>query len=197
MSDANESAAPRDDAAHLLRCGADKVAVLLDSVLAGLPAATSVVCVGPPRPTRRSDVRWVREEPPLAGPLAAVFAGLACGSAPTVLLTAADMPRVGFAVPSLLAALESSGGWPPIDGAVLVDSDGRAQVLASVWRRERLAAALASIALDRSGSAGAAPGVGPALVGRPLRLLLQGTVLAAVSDGWDAGRDIDAPQDLD
>jgi molybdenum cofactor guanylyltransferase len=194
------------------RFGADKVALLLDSVLAAMPADARVVCVGPMRPTVRAAVTWVRERPPMAGPLAAVAAGLAAGRAPVVILAGADMPRVGLAVPALLAALDpgpvdpepsGGGGYRAADAAVLVDSDGRAQVLASAWRRDRLAARLAELAqpfadLGDPSTREAAPLAAPGtLGGLALRLLLERTALVTVADVWGAARDVDTPADLD
>lgn len=197
------------------RFGSDKLAVLLDTVLATLPREASVVCVGPNRPTRRPDVAWVRERPPMAGPLAAVAAGLMAGRAPVVVLVGGDMPRVGHAVTALLAALEqvplrpvppgpapaSSGRF---DAAILVDSGGRPQVLASAWRRERLTARLTEIAggdLRADGPTASRstrpPRGAAALAGLPLRLLLQGATVVEVADTWGAAHDVDTPADLD
>jgi 3-oxoacyl-[acyl-carrier protein] reductase len=165
------------------RFGSDKVGLLLPDVLDGLPAEASVVCVGPARPARRPDVRWVREDPPLAGPLAALAAGLAAGTSAVVVLVGADMPRVGRAVPALVDALVDAlaGAAADAPGAVLVDDDGRAQVLASAWRRESLAGRLAAIGEP---------------AGRPLRLVLDGAPLVPVADTWGAANDIDTPADL-
>ncbi len=179
------------------RFGGDKLALLLDDVLAGLPAEASVVCVGPARSTRRAGVVWVQEDPPYGGPLAGVAAGVAAGSGPLVLVVGGDMPSVGRAAAALLVAVAAA---PWADGAVLVDTDGRPQVLACAWRRPRLVATLAQIAqiahapddsLDR-----AAPNRGATLVGLPLRLLLEGTELVRVPDVWAAAHDIDTPADL-
>jgi molybdopterin-guanine dinucleotide biosynthesis protein A len=174
------------------RFGADKVELLLDRVLAGLPANSSVTCVGPERATARADVAWVREEPPFAGPLAAVAAGLAAGSAAVVVLVGADMPAVGLAVPALVAALEGEGA--AVDGTVLVDADGRPQVLASAWHRPRLTAVVAAIADDSFDLVRTTVSAG--LVGRPLRLLLEGSTLVRVADAWGASRDVDTRADL-
>jgi molybdenum cofactor guanylyltransferase len=180
------------------RFGTDKVELLLDSVLAGLlavmPDVASIVCVGPERETIRTGIRWVREDPPYSGPLAAVSAGVAAGAgaagaagtagaagagggsgAPIVVLLGADMPQAGAAVAELVGAVGAG------NGAVLVDADGWPQVLASAWRRSVLAERLA--------------GFGP-LEGRPLRLLLDGASLVPVPDVWGAARDIDTPGDL-
>jgi molybdopterin-guanine dinucleotide biosynthesis protein A len=158
------------------RFGSDKVALLLDRVLDGLPADAVVFCVGPEQPTQRSGVSWGREEPAYSGPLAAVAAGLAVGYQPLVVLLGADMPAVGAAVSALVEAV--GGG----NGSVLVDVDGWPQPLASAWRRDVL-----TERLDVLGD----------LAGRPLRLLLDGAALVPVPDRWDAARDVDTPADLD
>jgi molybdopterin-guanine dinucleotide biosynthesis protein A len=166
------------------RFGSDKVAVLLDRVLAGLPAGVPVVCVGPPRATPgRTDVHWVRESPPGSGPLAAVATAVLSGPAeladvPVVVLSGADMPHIGAAVPPLVDALAASDD---VDVAVLVDGTGARQPLASAWRRPSLVAALARI-----GPPGSVP----------LRRLLDGVVAVEVVDAWDAAHDVDTPADL-
>lgn len=166
------------------RFGSDKVALLLDGLLDGLPAAWPVVCVGPARATRRA-VTWTREEPPFAGPLAGVGAGMAVlpPSAELVLVLAADMPHAGRAVSALTQAMSATAGRGrvPADVACLVDSDGYRQPLLACydcrWLRRRLE-------------------VLGALANRPARLLLEQARLAEVRDGWDAGRDVDEPGDL-
>lgn len=157
------------------RFGTDKVPLLLDGMLAGLPDDAAVVCVGPELPTQRAGVRWVRETPAYAGPLAAVGAGVLAGSEPLVVLLGADMPHVSAAVPALVEAVGAG------NGAVLVDADGWPQVLASAWRREVLAERLSGFG---------------ALEGRPLRLLLDGASLVPVPDVWGAAQDVDTPADL-
>jgi molybdenum cofactor guanylyltransferase len=168
------------------RYGSDKLAVLLPALLAGLPPAVPVVCVGPARDTpARPDVRWTREEPPLAGPLAAVAAGVAATDADVVVLVGGDMPDVGRAVPTLVAAVQAQpSGGPGV--AVLVDAARRTQPLASAWRRSVLSARLDRIA----GSVG--------LDGRPLRLLVDASgsndlVPEQLRDVWGASRDVDLP----
>jgi molybdopterin-guanine dinucleotide biosynthesis protein A len=158
------------------RFGADKVGLLLDGVLDDLPAEAVVVCVGPARATRRAGVCWVREDPAFGGPLAAVAVGVTQGENPLVVLLGADMPRVGRAVPTLVEAAGTS------HGAVLLDAEGRPQVLATAWRREVLQTRLAAIGEPE---------------GRPVRLLLEGAALVPVADQWGAAHDIDTPADLD
>lgn len=162
------------------RFGSDKLALLLDQVLDGLPVdAASVVCVGPARPTRRPGVRWTRESPPSGGPLAGVAAGADLTTAPLVAVVGGDMPAVGRAVPALVAAAQRDGR-----PALLVDSTGRRQPLASAWPRAVLLAALAE--------AGAP-------TGRALRALLEAATAADVTevvDVWAAATDVDVPADL-
>ncbi len=166
------------------RFGSDKVAVLLDRVLASLPVGAPVVCVGPVRATPgRSEVHWVRESPSGSGPLAAVAAAVLDGPAeladvPVVVLCGADMPQVGAAVPSLVGALLANDD---ADVAVLVDTTGARQPLASAWRRPSLVDALARIGP-------------PASV--PLRRLLDGVEVIELADEWDAAHDVDTPADL-
>ena len=161
------------------RFGADKVALLLDTVLDSVADGLrsdlgALVCVGPPRPTRR-DVGWTREEPPLGGPLAGVATGLAWTSSEVVGVVGGDMPEVGWALAALVSAVASH------DAAVLADADGRVQPLAAAWQRVALARQLAAL---------------EPVAGRPLRLLLDDVDVVTVSDRWGAGRDVDVPSDL-
>ncbi len=151
------------------RFGSDKLDTLLGPTLDGLPADCSVVCVGPARPTARA-VRWVREEPAFAGPLAAVAAGLVASDSAVVVLVGGDMTGVGAAAPALRAI--ATAGRP----AALVDASGRRQPLASAWPRAELEGRLAAIGET---------------VGRPLSLLLDVDGLVEVADLWGAARDLD------
>ena len=121
--------------------GADKPALLvgdvslLDRVLAAVDDAARTVCVGPERPTARP-VQWVREEPPGGGPVAALTAAMPHVSAPLVAVLAADLP---FLHPATLRLLREA---VTEEGALLVDADGRDQLLVGVWRTEALRAVL-------------------------------------------------------
>lgn len=118
-------------------------ATLLDRVLAAVPAASTVVVVGPSRPVTR-EVVWAREDPPGSGPVAALRTGLARVSSPYVVLLAADLPFLTEkVVDRLLAGLEG-------DGALLVDDTGRDQYLCSAWRTDALRRA--DLTVDRLGS---------------------------------------------
>ncbi|BAJ29674.1 putative molybdopterin-guanine dinucleotide biosynthesis protein A [Kitasatospora setae KM-6054] len=164
--------------------GADKPALtvggrpLLDLVLAACPDARQLLVVGPERRTERAGVRWLREDPPGGGPVAAVAAALPEVTAPRLLLLAADLPFLDVAtVRRLLAALDD----PARDGALLVDADGRDQPLAAAYRTAALRTALAALG-------------DPA--GRPLRALLAGLRLARLPDPADASFDCDTWTDL-
>jgi molybdopterin-guanine dinucleotide biosynthesis protein A len=111
---------------------------LLARVLAAVADAGRVVVVGPRRAgVGAAGVRWVVEDPPGGGPLAALAAGLPLVAAPLVAVLAADLP---FLTAGHLAELRGAVGAR--DGALLVDPDGRDQLLAGVWRTGALRAAL-------------------------------------------------------
>ncbi len=74
---------------------------VLDWLLDSLPGGWDVICVGHERPTTRAGVRWTREDPAGGGPVAALAAGLALVSAPTVVLLGGDMPFGGAAAARL------------------------------------------------------------------------------------------------
>jgi molybdopterin-guanine dinucleotide biosynthesis protein A len=113
-------------------------------VAAGTQAgARRIIVVGPERPGL-SGVRFVREEPPAAGPVPALRRGLAeAGDAPWVALLAADLPFLrADHIRALLRAAEGHRG------AVLADDAGRAQWLAGCWRTVALREAAAGYAGD-------------------------------------------------
>ncbi|QKW24343.1 NTP transferase domain-containing protein [Kitasatospora sp. NA04385] len=164
--------------------GVDKPALtvggrpLLDRVLAACADAREVLVVGPERPTERAGARWLREDPPGGGPLAAVAAALPAVSAPRVLLLAADLPFLDAGtVRRLLAALDD----PARDGALLTDATGRDQPLAAAYRTTALRAALAALGDPAD---------------RPLRHLLADLRLARLPDPADASFDCDTWTDL-
>jgi molybdopterin-guanine dinucleotide biosynthesis protein A len=165
--------------------GADKPALLvggrslLDRVLDAVAGAAVVVVVGPRRDTSRPVVS-VLEDPPGGGPVAALAAGLPHVSSPNVAVLAADLP---FLTAEVLVLLESRLG-PDDDGALLVDGEGRDQLLAGVWHAGSLRRALAD-----AGAPGALA----------LRQLFAGLTVvrvgvpAGVREPW---QDCDTPEDL-
>jgi molybdopterin-guanine dinucleotide biosynthesis protein A len=160
--------------------GADKPGLLLggrpllDHVLAAVAAAERIVVVGPARPTA-VPVLWRRESPTGGGPVAALATGVADLIAPRCVVLAADLPRIGPAVPVLLDALGEH------DAAVLV-LDGRRNFLAATWRTAALRDAIAELA-DPAGAA--------------VRTLYDGRDVVDIedADGW--GRDCDTWADLE
>jgi molybdopterin-guanine dinucleotide biosynthesis protein A len=124
--------------------GADKPAApvggraLIEWVAAAVSGASRTIVVGPPRDVPRDAVR-VREDPPGAGPVPALRAGLAEVRAPWVAVLAADLP---FLRPVHVTALLDAASEHA--GAVLVDAGGREQWLAGCWRTGRLRDALAA-----------------------------------------------------
>jgi len=115
--------------------------------------ARQAVIVGPSRPGAGRlpggpPVRFVREEPPGAGPVPALRRGLDelghpadpgdPAAAPWLAVLAADLPFLRAAhLRALLAAAAGHDGATR-GGAVLTDDEGRAQWLAGCWRTEAL-----------------------------------------------------------
>jgi len=115
---------------------------LLDRALAAVAAADRIVAVGP---RRRADlrVRWVREEPPGAGPVHALGAGLEHVAADLVVVLAVDHPLVTQA--TITSILDAAHGH---DGGVICDPAGHMQPLVGAYRRSILQDRIG--ALDRT-----------------------------------------------
>ncbi|QMU73348.1 molybdenum cofactor guanylyltransferase [Streptacidiphilus sp. P02-A3a] len=163
--------------------GADKPGLpvgglpMLDRVLTGCARAGRTVVVGPERATVRP-VRWVREQPPGGGPVAAIAAALPQIGAATVLLLAADLPFFDAATAARLCAAVT----PEVAAAVLVDADGREQPLAAAYRTDALRAALDQL---------------PEPSGLPLRRLVGGLPTRQLPDREGAATDCDTWDALD
>jgi molybdopterin-guanine dinucleotide biosynthesis protein A len=108
-------------------------ATLLERSLAAVVGARQTVVVGPEPTGLPAGVLSCREDPPFAGPAAAIAAGLAAlraaGPADMVLVLACDMPRVGEAVQALRAAVPGAGAG----GVMASSADGRLQPLAGFY----------------------------------------------------------------
>ena len=127
--------------------GADKPGITIAgrSLLAAVTAAAieagaiRVVVVGPARPdVMDGRVAFTSEEPPGAGPVPAVRAGLARVCEPWLLLLAADLPFLaGAHLRALRIAAQDAEA-----GALLTDDLGRPQWLVSCWRTARIRSAL-------------------------------------------------------
>jgi molybdenum cofactor guanylyltransferase len=155
---------------------------LLDGVLAACQGAEPIVVVGPRRPTGRP-VRWEREEPPHAGPLAALAAGLRAvpATAQRTAVLAADLPNLRpHTIDRLHAALGADHGGD-YNGAVLVDELGRPQWLCGLWRTAALHAALA-----RAG----------ATANRPLHAVLDPLHTIRLPAQYGEAFDVDTAEDL-
>jgi len=84
-------------------------------------------------------LRFAREEPPGAGPVAALRSGVGQVTAPWLALLAADLP---FLLGEQLTDLFGQALGAGRAGAVLADAEGRPQWLAGGWQSDVLRAAL-------------------------------------------------------
>lgn len=155
-----------------------------------------IVVVGP-RHELITPVHWTREEPPGAGPVAGLQAGLACLDAARldaagradradrvatpklVLILGGDMPFVGLGLAELLAAATETQAPRP-DAVIGQDTGGRDQYLLAVWRTTALRAALSSAAPNAS-----------------LRSLYRGVAVLRRTLPDAATLDCDTPQELE
>lgn len=155
---------------------------LIDRTLEAARGARDVVVVGPS--SVAPGMRVTIEDPPGSGPVAGLAAGLSAlpGGAALVLVLACDLPGVAGAVPDLVSAVSADGA---VDGALLVDVDGRRQSLAAVYRRAALDAALARLVCERGD-----------LVDASMRRLIGGLTLVEVADLAGRGADIDTWADV-
>ena len=154
---------------------------LLERALAATMSAAEVVVVGSPIAASRSVV-WTREEPAGGGPAAGLLAGLDrfLAAPDLVVVLAVDMPRVNAGtVARLTWAVEASAS---VDGAVLVDEDGRRQTLAAVYRWAALQSARPK---DRSSAQGL-----------PMHALVGDLRIVEVPVVGDEARDVDTWADL-
>jgi molybdopterin-guanine dinucleotide biosynthesis protein A len=135
-------------------------ATLLEQSLLAAGAARRTVVVGPDPGDLPGGVLTCREEPPFAGPAAAIAAGLAAlaadhadrhaAAAPFTLILACDMPRSAGAVRALAEALAASATDTPErdghDGVMAVSADGRKQPLAGFYGTAMLQRSVADAA---------------------------------------------------
>lgn len=116
-------------------------ATLLERALLAARGAGAAVVVGPPGQVLPPGTLNAREDPPFAGPAAAIAAGLAAlarrpagpaapGAAPWTLVLACDMPHARDAVAVLLRELDNN---PGVEGAMAISGDGRKQPLLGVY----------------------------------------------------------------
>jgi molybdopterin-guanine dinucleotide biosynthesis protein A len=148
---------------------------LIDHVLLACCAASTRVVVGPER-RGLAEPTFCREQPAGSGPVAGIAVAVAHGARPVVAVLAADLPFVRAGLDPLTTALVADA-----DVAVLVDTGGRLNYLASLWRRDALLTALAGVG-DPAGAA--------------VRALYRDARGVTVPDFDAAGADVDTPNDL-
>jgi molybdopterin-guanine dinucleotide biosynthesis protein A len=145
-----------------------------------------LIVVGPASEALPDDVAVVREDPPYAGPYAAVAAGLTAiaDDVDVVLVLAGDLVDPAPLLPLLLDALRgpqhtSQAGLAP-EAAVALDADGRRQPLLAAYRVDPLLAGMAGVDAQ----------------GRAAYALLDGLRVVDVPDPGSHSRDVDTPADL-
>jgi molybdopterin-guanine dinucleotide biosynthesis protein A len=157
---------------------------MLARVLAAVAGADRVIVVGPPvAGLDGPEPVWAREDPPGAGPVAALRAAVPLLPPDTgvVVVLAADLPFLDAATVGRLQAAVAGGA----EAAVLVDDTGRDQFLAAAWARDALRRALSTVEDDRVSSVYAA-------ASRVDRL-----AAAGYRPGAEPWRDVDDPAGLD
>jgi molybdopterin-guanine dinucleotide biosynthesis protein A len=130
------------------RLGHDKSRVridgrmLIDLVVDAIPPSVPCIIVGPdPGPLTRT-VIVTREDPPGAGPVAGIAAGLACVTTDLVAVIAVDMPFAGAELAGLIEEFATSAA---VDAVIPLDADGRRQPLAGVYATPALRAAVEAL----------------------------------------------------
>lgn len=157
---------------------------LVDRVVAATrkAGAARVVVVGPDTAGTKADA-VVREDPPFAGPLAGIAAGLKELSGETAskwtMVLACDLQRPVAVATALTKNFEQRD----TDGLLLVDAHGHTQWLAGIYRT----AALALVC----------EGLGEKLINAPVRRALHQLRLAQVAVDDETSSDIDTPQALE
>lgn len=125
---------------------------LLRRSAAAAGGARAAVVVGPDAAEVPAGFLRCREEPPFAGPAAAIAAGLAAlagagGRRPRLtLVLACDMPNVGQAVEALKGVLQAGGSAnAKPDGVVAVSEDGLRQPLVGFYSTAALQRSVAEL----------------------------------------------------
>ncbi|MFL6164621.1 MAG: molybdenum cofactor guanylyltransferase [Jatrophihabitantaceae bacterium] len=148
---------------------------LADHVLLAASGASTRVQVGPRRTALGSPV-FCTEQPAGSGPVAAIAAALPLVRQPMVAVLAGDLPFIGDALGQLSQCVAVGGR----DVGLLVDTTGRSNYLAAVWRTAALRAAVARLGTP---------------AGLPVRALYQDVDIGHVPDFDACSADIDTPAD--
>lgn len=128
---------------------------LLRRAVTAAGGARAVVVVGHGLADLPPGILTCREEPPFAGPAAAMAAGLAKlqssggNGALLTLVLACDMPNVRQAVAVLRQALAAGGEPAAPDGVVAVSEDGRRQPLVGFYSTGALQRSVAELATTK------------------------------------------------
>jgi molybdopterin-guanine dinucleotide biosynthesis protein A len=149
---------------------------LVDHVLLAVSGAGNRIVVGPNRRALTGPV-FCREQPAGAGPVAAIAAAADLVRRPTVAVLAADLPFIGPALDSLRRCVTDHGSQV----GLLVDTTGRRNYLAAVWRTSALLQALDALGEPAD---------------QPVRALYAGRDIEHVPDFDALGADCDTPRDL-
>jgi len=174
---------------------------LVDLAVAAADGAASLIVVGArdgsPLP---EGAITTREDPPWAGPVAALAAGLDAVDRPSTetLVLACDLPRAPEAVRALRGARGGAGRLAPDDGdegtpepgsgrdgLIAVDAGGRRQPLLALYRTDALRERLDALRADG------------ALAGLSMRRLLDGLDLVEAPLPDELCADVDTPADLE
>lgn len=126
--------------AELLVCGRRLFDVAVDAL------ANACITIGVGEPLRSTrPVTWTREDPPGAGPVAALATALSLVSAPRVVLLACDLP---FVTTTVVSALVDHN--PDAVATLAVDALGHDQPLLGCYSADALRAALPADPVDAS-----------------------------------------------
>jgi molybdopterin-guanine dinucleotide biosynthesis protein A len=168
------------------RMGFDKASAplagrsLLEWLLQSIPAGIACVVVGPDPGATSRPVTVTREEPPGAGPVAGLAAGMAEVRTPLVAVVAVDMPFAAEVLPQLIEQLAACR--PDVDAVLPADGSGRVQPLAGAYRADAVRRCLRSL--------------GP-LEGRAVRHVVSRlTVLTIPTSATAVLKDVDTQEDL-
>ena len=155
----------------------DGVSLLARTIAAAREAGAGRIIVAGDPVLEDSAVQWVREDPPYAGPVAAIVAALPRIDAAWVLVIACDLPGIEEAL--TLLPLHA----PDQDGTHLTDASGRPQWLTALYRTSALREAAASVPASGRDA--------------PVRALVGELRLTSVRAPEAATRDVDTWEDLE
>jgi molybdopterin-guanine dinucleotide biosynthesis protein A len=172
------------------RLGGDKPSTriagwpMLDHVLLACAGASRRIVAGPRR-IALTDPQFCREDPPGAGPVAAIAAALPLVERPFVAVLAADLPCIGSGLATLRDAVHHKPDGQPSDQqadvAAFVGLHGRTNYLAAVWRTDSLRSAASGLAELANARVGA---------------LYENALVVTVPDFDDVAADCDTRADL-